>query len=109
MTSVRFDAPKHLSRAEVESWDELFVNGQPRRIWHGDYVYVCHRGECLFRAPFQGKEERNCRVNTEGDNQGPGWVMRVGEHEPPQTAQQRNPPPRSRGPGFRYIDDWEQW
>ena len=109
MTSIRFDAPQHINPTEVETWapGTLFVIGEPQRIRSGDYVYVCHRGVCLFRAPWQKNEPRDSRVNTEGDDQGPGWVMIVGDREPPQTDQQRLPPPRSPGPGFRYIGDWE--
>ena len=106
MSSIVFNVPRHLSPDKVMGWapGKLFVHNHPLRIRKGDYVYVCHRNQIIFRAKWQDSVWSDHKISTEGEDRGPGWNLIVGDPEaPPHQIDRRC------HTGFSYIDQGELW
>jgi hypothetical protein len=105
MTSIVFTAPRDLNPGEVMEWapGQLYVNGQPHHLFGGDFVYVCHRNQILFRAQVDNIARKEERIATEGHDKGPGWVVEVADPElPPRRVE-------CTSGRLRYLHQGELW
>jgi len=106
MASIVFSAPRHLQPNEVMTWTPgvLFVRNRPLHLEKGDYIYVCHRNQIIFRAKWQKTVWLEHKVTTEGEDRGAGWALEVGDPElPPHQIL------RPSHTGFSYLAQGELW
>jgi hypothetical protein len=106
MASIVFNAPRHLQPNEVMTWAPgvLFVNNRPLHLGKGDYLYVCHRNQIIFRAEWQKTVWLEHKVTTESEDRGPGWALQVGDPQlPPHQIIRRS------HTGFSYLPKGELW
>ena len=112
MTSLVFRAPAHIEVQDVMKWSQLHFNGQPQDLSPGEYVYIRHGEEILFRAPMVNSEFRQERPNSEGGDAGPGWVVVCGNHELPPPGWHFTSHPyfrQTHKQGIRYLYHGELW
>ena len=105
MASIVFTAPQHIEPSIVKTWAPgvLFVKNKPLRLSVGEYVYVCNRGQIIYRAKFLRPVWLDVKKTGEGELRKPGWSLEVGDPEfPPDEI-----PWRGRI-GFRYLNG-ELW